>query len=289
MGGKTKNANSINEQRQQQESVPRRRETIVNMPRVGSSNCISASFHTTAAPRRVSWSDRYSVSFFDGGKSPARCCATGSSEVAQFLPSKDGKVALESIAPVFPPLPFTSPCHGNKTRATMKPVDTTSISSNSSVMKLHVDKLSTADDTSNFRVHLETISSFTSADDDSTSALPTTKILGGYSLGDAPKSNNHMIIPTTREEGIKYASTLQPLDFVFVLCNDGQWTYSIVCDITEGNKDLSVEQEPRMRFVLDRYGSTKSIPRKNWGHKIRLLTNDVDHRPLLLQSRLPTH
>jgi hypothetical protein len=156
-------------------------------------------------------------------------------------------------------------------------------------MKLHVDKLSTADDTSNFRVHLETISSFTSADDDSTSALPTTKILGGYSLGDAPKSNNHMIIPTTREEGIKYASTLQPLDFVFVLCNDGQWTYSIVCDITEGNKDLSVEQEPRMRFVLDRYGSTKSIPRKNWGHKIRLLTNDVDHRPLLLQSRLPTH
>ena len=259
---KTKSNNSINEQRQQQESVPRRHETVANI------NGRASSFHTV--PRRVSWSDRYSVSFFDGGKSPSRCCATDS--VVQPLPSKDGEKAL--VTPVFPPLPFASPHHGDKIRATMNTADT-SISSNT-VVKLNDDGV-TYHDVASYIFFRETISSF-SSDDDSISVLPTKTL--GYSLGEAPKCNDHMIIPTTREEGIEYASSLQPLDFAFVLCNDGQWTFSIVCDITQG-KDRS--EQPRMRFALDRHGSTKSIPRKNWGHKIRLLT-DVNNRPLLQSS-----
>jgi hypothetical protein len=110
--------------------------------------------------------------------------------------------------------------------------------------------------------------------DDSTSVSPKTL---DYSLGDPPKWSEHMVIPSTREVGIEYASKLQPLDFAFVLCNDGKWTYSIVCEILSNVESTSVDtangqgHQPRIRFVLDRHGSTKTIRKKNWGHKIRLV------------------
>jgi hypothetical protein len=89
-----------------------------------------------------------------------------------------------------------------------------------------------------------------------------------------------MVIPTTREAGVEYASTLQPLDFAFVLRSDGHWTYGIVCDIIgpNGEGDIvgvgSQVNQQSMRFAFDLHGSNKTIYKKNWGHKIRLINED---------------
>jgi hypothetical protein len=104
--------------------------------------------------------------------------------------------------------------------------------------------------------------------------------LPGYSLGQLPKHRRHMVIPTMREAGVEYASTLQPLDFAFVLRSDGHWTYGIVCDIIgpNGEGDIvgvgSQVNQQSMRFAFDLHGSNKTIYKKNWGHKIRLINED---------------
>ena len=104
--------------------------------------------------------------------------------------------------------------------------------------------------------------------------------LPGYSLGQLPKHRSHMVIPTMREAGVEYASTLQPLDFAFVLRSDGYWTYGIVCDIIgpNGEGDIvgvgSQGNQQSIRFAFNLHGSNKTIHKKNWGHKIRLINGD---------------
>ena len=104
--------------------------------------------------------------------------------------------------------------------------------------------------------------------------------LPGYSLGQLPKHRRHMVVPTTREAGVEYASTLQPLDFAFVLRSDGNWTYGIVCDIigSDGKGDIvgvgPQGNQQSIRFTFDFHGSNKIIHEKNWGHKIRLIKED---------------
>ena len=261
-------------------SHPRRRETIDSIHLVN--NGRSASSHDAAATRRVSWSDIYSVSVFDGDKSPARIAAEKVAQECHLLRIEDDDDMAMVATDLIPSLPFvdttaaTSLAPGAVHDDELSYHDVGSLSSDDiSPTGKHDDEL-TYHDVASYNFLQETIS--LTSDEDSTTASRIKTL--GYSLGEAPKCNDHMIIPTTREEGIEYASTLQPLDFAFVLCNDGQWTFSIVCDITQG-EDRS--EQPRMRFALDRQGSTKSIPRKNWGHKIRLLT-DVHNRPLLQSS-----
>jgi len=103
-------------------------------------------------------------------------------------------------------------------------------------------------------------------------------ILPGYSLGQSPKNRQHMIIPTTRDAGAEHASTLRPLDVAFVLRSDGNWVYGIVCDIIgpNGRSDNKVgpPHQPSIRFAVDSHGSTKTIQKKNWGRKIRLINED---------------
>ena len=263
-------------------SHPLRRETIDSTHR--GNNGRSASFHDAATTRRVTWSDRYSVSVFDGGKSPARIAAEKVAQECHLLRIEDGDDMAMVATDVIPSLPFVdttaatslAPGAVHDDELSYHDVGSLSLSFDDiSPTGKHDDEV-TYYDIASYNLHLEMIS--LSPDEDSTTASHIKTL--DYSLGEAPKCNDHMIIPTTREEGIEYASSLQPLDFAFVLCNDGQWTFSIVCDITQG-KDRS--EQPRMRFALDRHGSTKSIPRKNWGHKIRLLT-DVNNRPLLQSS-----
>ena len=104
--------------------------------------------------------------------------------------------------------------------------------------------------------------------------------LPGYSLGQLPKHRRHMVIPTTREAGVEYASTLQQLDFAFVLRSDGHWTYGIVCDVIGPNGEGDIvgvgpQRNPQsIRFAFDFHGSNKTIHKKNWGHKIRLINED---------------
>ena len=292
---------------------PRRRVTtddsIPNIPRgVGSNNDNrSASFHDVSAAtttRRVSWSDRYSVSVFDGGKSPARIAAERVAQECHLLRIEDDDDMAMVATDVIAPLPFdssstndgekniqltmvTGPAAAATTSILHVPDDEVSYHHDVESISLSSDDISptsgrhddecTYYDIASYNLHLEMRSSSFTSDDDSTSVLPPKETLG-YSLGDAPKCNQHMIIPTTHEEGIKYASTLQPLDFAFILCNDGKWTFSIVCEIlfkdeTEVDHPPKGERhhQPRLRFVLDREGSTKMISKKNWGHKIRLI------------------
>jgi len=120
---------------------------------------------------------------------------------------------------------------------------------------------------------------FASRSSSPTSALSKPSILPGYSLGQSPKSRRHMNIPTTRDAGAEYASTLRPLDFAFVLRSDGNWVYGIVCDIIgpNGRSDNKVGppcHQPSIRFAVDLHGSTKTIHKKNWGQKIRLINED---------------
>ena len=117
-----------------------------------------------------------------------------------------------------------------------------------------------------------------------TSAPSKPSILPGYSLGQSPKNRRHMNIPTTRDAGAEYASTLRPLDFAFVLRSDGNWVYGIVCDII-GPNGRSVNKvgpppchQSSIRFAVNSHGSTKTIQKKNWGCKIRLINEDHAQR-----------
>ena len=95
--------------------------------------------------------------------------------------------------------------------------------------------------------------------------------LPGYSLGDIPSSNRHMITPSSLKDGIEYASTLQPLDFAFILRSNGTWTYAVVCDILNCNNN---NNKSSIKFVVDRQGCTRTIPKKYWGKYICLINED---------------
>jgi hypothetical protein len=102
------------------------------------------------------------------------------------------------------------------------------------------------------------------------SSQPRKKLtLPGYSLGDILSNNQHMVTPSSLKDGIEYASTLQPLDFAFILRSNGTWTYAVVCDILNCNNN-----KPSIKFVVDRQGCTRTIPKKYWGKYICLINED---------------
>jgi len=94
--------------------------------------------------------------------------------------------------------------------------------------------------------------------------------LPGYSLGDIPSHTQHMILPSTLKEGVESASTLQPLDFAFILRSNGTWTYAVVSEILNCN----INNKPSIKFVVDRQGRTRTIPKKYWGKYICLINED---------------
>lgn len=230
-------------------SIPLRRATVAS---IRSNVSASHAPSTKRMPRRVSWSDLHSVSLFDGGRSPTN------GAVAQYLWSTDDEI--ETVPPVFPHVPFDRNNSEIQVRATS------------------VDSISPT----GVQLTLDGIEPESATRSDEPLLLPKILPSLGYSLGDPPKHSRHMIWPTTCEVGIEYVSTLQPLDFAFVLCNDGKWTFSIVCNIIMPNSENdTVKVNPHakghplsIRFAVDSRGSTKTICKKNWGHKIRLINVD---------------
>jgi len=100
-------------------------------------------------------------------------------------------------------------------------------------------------------------------------AVRTTSLANiGYVLGDAVAGDHHMVIPKTVAEALQNASTLNALDFAFVLRSNGSWTYAIVAERTF-HKDLGLV----LRFVLDKKGTTKTIRRKYWEKGVRLVNS----------------
>jgi hypothetical protein len=195
---------------------------------------------------RVSWRNKHSVLMFDADESPTTNAAR-----------RNVKTTTEPL--IFPPLPFAD-VHCDDIRGTRG-------RRGSSISQPGGTHLTSASRSSS-----------------PTSAPSKPSILPGYSLGQSPKNRRHMNIPTTRDAGAEYASTLRPLDFAFVLRSDGNWVYGIVCDII-GPNGRSVNKvgpppchQPSIRFAVDSHGSTKTIQKKNWGCKIRLINEDHAQR-----------
>ncbi|KAK1734094.1 hypothetical protein QTG54_015352 [Skeletonema marinoi] len=93
----------------------------------------------------------------------------------------------------------------------------------------------------------------------------------GYVLGDEVKGDHHMMIPKTVTEALQNASSLNALDFAFVLRSNDSWTYAIVAE-KSFHKDLGLV----IRFVLDKNGTTKTIRRKYWGKGVRPVNSSSD-------------
>jgi hypothetical protein len=77
-----------------------------------------------------------------------------------------------------------------------------------------------------------------------------------------------MMIPKTVIEALQNASTLNALDFAFVLRSNGSWTYAIVAE-RSFHKGLGLV----LRFVLDKKGTTKTLKRKYWEKGVRLVNS----------------
>ena len=258
-----------------------------------------SSFHSPSTSNKslsVSWSDRFSVTMFDMNKSPTDIAAS-----IGPMYGRNDETATETL--VFPPLPFvvgpTDDTRETRTSgASISPggAHSTSWSSSSDNEEKGIDNggdkrgedpkegedqddvfpevAATQKTTAQpYSKHLSSLIK-TSTSPRNLSFLP------GYSLGQLPKHRSHMVIPTMREAGVEYASTLQPLDFAFVLRSDGYWTYGIVCDIIgpNGEGDIvgvgSQGNQQSIRFAFNLHGSNKTIHKKNWGHKIRLINGD---------------
>ena len=209
------------------------------------SSCFSTIRRSTNGGSHVSWRNTHSVFMFDVDESPTKNTAS----TCQMYRRRNVNATMEPL--VFPPLPFANG-HCDDIRGTR--------GSGSSIPP--------------GGAHLTSASGSSSLGSIRTSPRKPS-ILPGYSLGQSPKNLRHMNIPTTRDAGAEYAATLRPLDFAFVLRSDKNWVYGIVCDIIgpNGKIDNTVGplcHQPSIRFAIDTHGSTKTIQKKNWGHKIRL-------------------
>lgn len=87
----------------------------------------------------------------------------------------------------------------------------------------------------------------------------------GYNLGDEVKEVYHWAT-----EALQNASSLNALDFAFVLRSNGTWTYSVVAERSY-HKDLGLV----LRFVLDKKGTTKTLKRKYWEKGVRTVNTSL--------------
>ena len=90
-----------------------------------------------------------------------------------------------------------------------------------------------------------------------------------YELGETLRSPSHMIDNiaqpiTTSEENTNMGSLLQKHDFAFIKRSDGSYTYAILACIDKDGE--------RMTFVLDNYGSTKVVRKRNWEKLVCLVS-----------------
>ena len=213
----------------------------------------------SAPPRRcVSWSDMHSFTMFDVDRSPSQNPILFGQ---MHLRNIDNEKTKESL--VIPPLPFGGGPSDDDTRETRRSVKPILLG------RAHLtSRVNQNDDYAS-----DEVVSIQMSTAQSPSKMTTSSLLPGYTIGQAPKHRRHMVIPTTLEAGIEYASTLRPLDCAFVLRGNGYWVYGIVCNVNGPNGE---GQQPSIRFALDTHGSTKTISKKNWGHKIRLI--NLDHK-----------
>ena len=89
-----------------------------------------------------------------------------------------------------------------------------------------------------------------------------------YELGGRLRSPSHKIDitqpTTTSEENTNMGSLLQKHDFAFIKRSDGSYTYAILACIDKDGE--------RMTFVLDNYGSTKVVRKRNWEKLVCLVS-----------------
>lgn len=92
--------------------------------------------------------------------------------------------------------------------------------------------------------------------------------LGHLDLGDVGASGEMLDCDPLLARELVFG--LRRHDFAFVLRSDGRWTYAIIAE----------RQEKKLRFVVDKNGSTKSVYRKDWLDSIRLVNNSYNRERL---------
>lgn len=91
--------------------------------------------------------------------------------------------------------------------------------------------------------------------------------LSSYSVGDKGREEDMVIAP--KKDTAAAVALLRVSDGAFVRRSDGNWTYAVVKDRTDG-PDASI------KFRVNARGSTKSFPMSQWGSYIRRLKRAAD-------------
>jgi len=112
-----------------------------------------------------------------------------------------------------------------------------------------------------------------------------------YSLGDACRTPNDMIIHRSNQKAIQSTSLLKKWDQAFVKRSNGLWTVAVLIDRSLQPKNMkhrrheharwctvweidprSMELEESMLFAINGEGATKIINKKSWGEFVRRIT-----------------
>ena len=87
-----------------------------------------------------------------------------------------------------------------------------------------------------------------------------------FDLGDMLNSTKYQIIESNPTKALQLIHQLRIHDFAWILRSSREWTYAIIADFpVESGEEVSI------RFVIDKFGSTKTMKMKHWAKCIRLV------------------
>ena len=87
-----------------------------------------------------------------------------------------------------------------------------------------------------------------------------------FDLGDTLNSTKYQIIESNPTKALQLIHQLRIHDFAWILRSSREWTYAIIADFpVERGEEVSI------RFVIDKFGSTKTLKMKHWTKCIRLV------------------
>ena len=87
-----------------------------------------------------------------------------------------------------------------------------------------------------------------------------------FDLGDTLNSTKYQIIESNPTKALQLIHQLRIHDFAWILRSSREWTYAIIADFP-----VESGEEESIRFVIDKFGSTKTLKMKHWAKCIRLV------------------
>ena len=106
-----------------------------------------------------------------------------------------------------------------------------------------------------------------------------------YKLGDTLRTPDDVIVQPSREAQLIAVRSLSQHDFAFVQRSDGSFSYGILAFSKPASEGES--REEALVFVLCEEGSTKSVKRKYWNDRIRLVNTIRGHGEVAVNASRP--